>query len=447
VVEPMGDLMRTVGRGLLALLMVVGWAIPTAAQEAETPPAAEAAPEATAAPVVIDDGELANAIRSRMGSLDGLDAVTVEVEAGVVRLSGSVTSMRAWRRAQGLATSTTGVTEVVNDLEIETDVLEQVGALQETMSRAARFAPVIGFALAVLLLFLGLSWLVGRWGSMFSRVTPNKFVQDMLRSGVRIALVLTGVVLALHIVDATAIAGALVGTAGVAGIAIGFAFKDLVENYMASVLLSLRQPFEPNDHVDIDGFEGKVVRLTSRATVLMTLDGNHIRIPNGRVFKGVILNYTRNPRRRFDFTIGVSADADLAAAQEIGVGVLESMPGVLADPAPSSIIVEVGDSSVPIRYFGWVDQRSTNFGQAKSEAIRLVKEAIEAAGMELPEPIYRVRTEPFHPTTAPRQSTAPDLQLRSDISLKRDPIIEQIDEEREASDDERDLLDADAPKE
>ena len=347
MVQPVGDVMHTVMRGLLVLPMIMGCAIATTAQEVATTPAAESASDSVTAPVVVDDGVLVEAVRSRLGSLDGLDAVSVEVEAGVVRLSGEVSSMRAWRRAQELAASTAGVTEVLNDLEIETDVMEQVGALQETVSRAANFAPVIGFALVVLLLFIGLSWLVGRWHSVFSRVTPNRFVQDMLRSGVRIALVLTGVVLALHIVDATAIAGALVGTAGVAGIALGFAFKDLVENYMASVLLSLRQPFEPNDHVDIDGFEGKVVRLTSRATVLMTLDGNHIRIPNGRVFKGVILNYTRNPRRRFDFTIGVSADADLAAAQEIGVGVLQRMPGVLDDPAPSLSLIHISEPTRP----------------------------------------------------------------------------------------------------
>jgi small-conductance mechanosensitive channel len=179
----------------------------------------------------------------------------------------------------------------------------------------------------------------------------------------------------------------------------------------------------------------------------MTLDGNHIRIPNGRVFKGVILNYTRNPRRRFDFTIGVAADAELASVQEIGVDVLERMPGVLGDPAPFSIIVEVGDSSVPIRFFGWVDQRSTDFGRAKSEAIRLVKEGLEAAGIELPEPIYRVRTEPFQPTEPSPRTTTPELQLRSDISVKGDPIVEQIDKEREASDDQGDLLSADAPRE
>jgi small conductance mechanosensitive channel len=441
VAEAMDNPMRSVGRGLPVMLAVFLCMSPLAAQEPAD------ATDAADAPVVLDDGELTEAVRSRLGSLDGFDAVSVQVEAGVVRLSGTVSSMQAWRQAQEQTATLPGVAEVRNDLDIETNVLKQVGALQETASRAARFAPVIGFALLVLLLFLVLSWLVGRWDSMFSRITRNRFVQDMLRSAVRIVLVLTGVVLALHIVDATTIAGALVGTAGVAGIAIGFAFRNMVENYMASVLLSLRQPFEPNDHVDIDGFEGKVLRLTSRATVLMTLDGNHIRIPNGRVFKAVILNYSRNPRRRFDFTVGVAPDADLAEAQDVGLRVLQRMPGVLDDPAPSSAVVEVGDSSMPVRFFAWVDQKATDFVLARSEAIRLVKEAIEAAGIELPEPTYRVRTEPVEPLSQRRRATAPDLRLRSDISLQRDPIIEQIDQERDALDDRGDLLDVNAPRE
>src|SRR3546814_11391197 len=70
-------------------------------------------------------------------------------------------------------------------------------------------------------------------------------------------------------------------------------------------MLSRRQPFRANDHVVIEGHEGRVVRLTSRATILMTLEGNHLRIPNSTVFKAVILNYTRNPERRFDFELGI----------------------------------------------------------------------------------------------------------------------------------------------
>ena len=192
---------------------------------------------------------------------------------------------------------------------------------------------------------------------------------------------------------APAIAGALVGTAGVAGIALGFAFKDLIENFLASVLLSMRQPFAPNDLVDVDGFQGIVVRLTSRATVLMTPDGNHVRIPNAKVYKGVIVNYTRNPKRRFDFVIAVASESDLSGAQAVGVAVLRQMHGVLDEPEPWSQVVEIGDSSIPIRFYGWVDQRETSFAKAQSEAIRLVKEGLEAAGFELPEPIYRVRSE------------------------------------------------------
>ncbi len=102
-----------------------------------------------------------------------------------------------------------------------------------------------------------------------------------MHHGARRALV------ALEILDATAIVGALLGTAGVLGVALGFAFKDILENYLAGILMSLRQPFSPRDHVVIDGNEGLVIALNSRATILMTLDGNHLRLPNALVFRSV----------------------------------------------------------------------------------------------------------------------------------------------------------------
>src|SRR3546814_8338036 len=82
-------------------------------------------------------------------------------------------------------------------------------------------------------------------------------------------------------------------------------------------MLSLRQPFRANDHVVIEGHEGRVVRLTSRATILMTLEGNHLRIPNSTVFKAVILNYTRNPERRFDFELGIRSEEHTSELQSL----------------------------------------------------------------------------------------------------------------------------------
>ena len=171
-----------------------------------------------------------------------------------------------------------------------------------------------------------------------------------------------------------------------------------ITNYVASLMLSLRQPFRANDHVVIDGSEGRVIRLTSRATVLMTLDGNHLRIPNGNVFKATILNYTRNPKRRFDFMLGIDADDDPEAARCAGRDALAALPFVLKDPPPEARTEEVGDSNIVLRFLGWIDQRDSDWYKAKSSAIAAVKGALEVAGFALPEPIYRLR---FDPRTTP----------------------------------------------
>jgi small-conductance mechanosensitive channel len=94
---------------------------------------------------------------------------------------------------------------------------------------------------------------------------------------------IAGLVVALDILNATELLGAVLGAAGVAGLALGFAVRDTIENFIASILLSLRQPFGPRDFVDIDGVQGSVARLTSRATILVSPDGNQIRIPNAAV--------------------------------------------------------------------------------------------------------------------------------------------------------------------
>ena len=195
----------------------------------------------------------------------------------------------------------------------------------------------------------------------------------------------------------------MLGAAGILGLALGFALRDTVENYIASLLLSLRQPFGQDDLVLIEGWEGRVLRLTSRATVLMTLDGNHVRIPNAVVYKSVIVNYTRNPSRRFHFDVGVGTEQDLSAVQRLGAETLARMDGVLDDPPPVATVETLGDSSVVIRVAGWVDQRHADFLKVRSEAIRLVKQAFDRADVTMPEPIYNVRVS----TDGARRSRRP----------------------------------------
>src|SRR3546814_19656169 len=107
-------------------------------------------------------------------------------------------------------------------------------------------------------------------------------MDGLIRRTVRIIVTLVGVVLALKLLDLSTMAKAVLGSAGVAGLALGFAFKDIAANYLAGVLLRVRKPFSPGEFLRIDPHKGKVVALTSSTTILLTLDGTTLQLPNGR---------------------------------------------------------------------------------------------------------------------------------------------------------------------
>ncbi|WP_372887068.1 mechanosensitive ion channel family protein, partial [Psychrobacter sp.] len=226
---------------------------------------------------------------------------------------------------------------------------------------------------------------------MWQRLTPNPFVAELLSQTVKVIFIVFGLILALSLIGAETILGTLLGGAGVIGIAVGFAVKDTIENYIASLMLSIRQPFRARDHILINNQEGIVVRLTSRATILMTLDGNQLRIPNAEVFKATILNYTKNPERRFTFELGVDANDDPLAAIKVGLDAIHTLAFVLDEPKAVAVITNVGDSNIILEFQIWVDQSDTDFSKARSIAIRETKHALENEGFSLPEPIYRLR--------------------------------------------------------
>ncbi|WP_439859435.1 mechanosensitive ion channel family protein [Pseudomonas sp. MBLB4136] len=307
--------------------------------------------------------------------------------------------------------------------------------------------------LVLALLVVWLAWLVGRWLSqrtLLERLARrNPFLRELARTTAQWAVTSIGVLVALEIMDATSLVGAVLGTAGVLGVALGFAFKETLENYLAGILMSIRQPFSPRDHVVIDGNEGLVIALTSRATILMTPDGNHLRLPNALVFRSVTLNYTRNPSRRFEFEVGLASDEDLLRAQQIGIERLRQLDGVLQAPPPRAFISALGDSSVQLRYHGWVDQRSHDFLMVRSEAMRQVTAALDEAGMDMPEPIYRLhiheRGHALPGAPAARQEARPAAPAQADTRVITD-LVEQIEQEQRTRDEE-DLLDPSAPKE
>jgi small-conductance mechanosensitive channel len=372
------------------------------------------------------------------------------VDAGVVRLVGTVINAGTRTRAVALATAMDGVVFVDDRIRESTSLEEQLDPtwdrLRELGFGAVAKLPLIAVALLIIALAAWLGSLLSRWRGPSFLHTRNPFLQGLIRRFVQGLVVIIGIILALDLLDATALVGAVAGTAGLAGLALGFAFKDIVENYLAGTLLAMRQPFAKNDHIVVDTFEGKVVRLTPRETILMSIQGNHIRIPNATIFRNPMINYTRNPLRRFEFDYGVGVADDLAAAREVAESTLKAMEGVLEDPPPETHVIAIGDSSVTLRSMAWVDQREAEFLRVRSEAIRLVKTQLEDAGLTLPSPEFVIRMQP---DVAARASTVtapvrPAPTVQADVSVDR-AVDEQIEVERRVSD-EDDLLDEEPPR-
>ena len=348
--------------------------------------------------VTTDPGSDAR-IRQRLANiysnLRGLQNIEVVVEEGIVTLRGEIAERADEEKALELAARTADVVSVENELVYNRDVGSKLQAIWQDLAQKGmgvlQFLPVLLVALLVFIAF----WYFARWlthePGYFARWAPNVFIGDLIRQIVRLAVTVVGLIIALDIADATSVIGSVLGALGLAGLALGFAIRDTVENYIASILLSLRQPFSPDDHVVIEGQEGLVLRLTSRATLLMSFDGNHIRIPNSIVYKGVIVNYSRNPRRRFSFELGVGTDVNLLDALQLARDTVQDSPGVLASPSAIAQIHSLGDSNVLLRFYAWIDQTQSDYSTVRSETIRRVKAAFQQADFDMPEPIYRLR--------------------------------------------------------
>lgn len=401
--------------------------------------------------------------------LSNLSDVTVTVEEGVVKLSGIVANEADANEALQIARRIDGTVTVEDNIERTLDVADNIAPMMAEVedfgNQIVRAAPLIAIALVVFVLVAWLGHMIASWKGFWQRMTPNPFLAELVSQAFRLIVIIVALVTALNLIGASSLTGAILGSAGILGIAIGFAVRDTLENYISSVMLSLRQPFRANEHVVIGDQEGIVVRLTSRATILMTLDGNHLRIPNSNVFKAIILNYTRNPERRFDFELGVDAEDDPLAAISVGIEAMRTLDFILDDPKPFAIIKTVGDSNIVLTFYGWVDQSNADFGKSRSLAIRAAKDAIEREGFTLPEPIYRVRFDGKTPLPLPSgamsvttsdgdatklAATASQAKAKVDaeqLDTAPDKHLEEKVAEERAETGEADLLDEDQPVE
>ena len=448
-----------------ALLLLLAIAIPMTSVHADTindllgVTPAKAEEETSTKVITTDDTKVSDRkIKKRLtdifAELETLDKLKIDVNKGVVTLSGEATSATMQDKANSLAKKVEGVVEVENEIVVTRSVEKR---LETTWNKISKLGSQVVNTLPLLLIALTVfvfAWIIGSWISdrqrLFRYFTKNTFIANLLGQITHLIFIIIGLVLALSLLDATALLGTIMGAAGIFGLAIGFAVRDTVENYISSILLSLRNPFQVNDFVDINGNQGSVARLTSRATILITSEGNHLRIPNSQVFKAVIVNYTRNSERRFNFDLGIASNQNLTEAQQLAIDTLNQTEGVLDDPKPMALVQELGDFNVILRVYGWVDQDQFSFSKVRSEAIKRSKQAFDDAGVIMPEPTYQIRmadTSVEGPVVEQHQIEETKYQLEDAIDLKPDDTAKEQIEEEFADGDQQNLLSEQTPKE
>ncbi len=426
---------------LLSLILIcLTLALPAPAQEAGATITTENSADLDAA--------IAIRIREILRELEDYDDVTVTVNEGVVTLRGTATSVTDAAALEPLATRVEGVVAVRNQVTETADIGERLDpAIERFRARVDQliiFLPLALIAAAVGAVVVFIGFMLARLRQPWERLAPNTFIAEIYRQLVRIAFVIFAIVIALDILNATALLSTILGAAGIIGLALGFAVRDTVENFIASVMLSFRQPFRPNDTVEINGDTGKVIRLTSRATILLSFDGNHIRIPNATVFKSRIINYTQNAEMRFQFSIMVGRDSDLYTTRALVADTVQDLPFVLTEPEASTWIEALHPSGVELIVTGWIDQTATSLVRAKGEALRHVKLALQDAGVTIPDATQSIqisRETPPEESTARESAKVEGVEATEDASLKRIVSAERDQKETE------DLLGEDGPQE
>lgn len=195
--------------------------------------------------------------------------------------------------------------------------------------------------------------------------------------------------------------------------------------------------------VEIQGDVGKVVRLTSQATILLSVDGNAIRVPNAVVFKARIVNFSRNPERRFAFAIDIDPTVDMGAVRDRAQERLAALPFVLQDPACAVWIDEKDGGDIELRFAAWIDQSRTNFDMARGEGIRLLRAMLQEEGALRPPPVSRVYQVTDSATAmAPSRAAPNDLTDASigDLSTTDTAALERLARTELAEAETRDLL-------
>lgn len=259
--------------------------------------------------------------------------------------------------------------------------------VQDMIAGFVRMLPQLGIAFAVVLLTWGIAHIVR---AIVKRVS--------VRAGVRPSLValfatlagivvwVFGILVALAVLLPGVTAGSLLTIVGFGSVAIGFAFKDIFENFLAGVLIMMRKKMRIGDHIECEGIEGRVEQITLRETYLRRLDSQLTIVPNSFLFKNPVLIITDADLRRHEVIVGVTYDTDLDQAAEVIAGAVRQSDLVNRAKPVEVFAREFADSSINFTVRWWSGSKQVEMHRSRDQVVRSIKRALDGAGIVIPFP-------------------------------------------------------------
>jgi len=310
---------------------------------------------------------------------------------------------------------------------------EALGRLEGLGHSAAALVPGLLIALVLfglgLLIARGVRAAVRRAAELRNASPGSAAVVGRIAGGVTI---LVSFLVAAAVAFPSVSASDLFNLLGIGGVAIGFAFRDVLQNLLAGILILLTRPFIIGDQIRAGSFEGTVEDVWVRATVLRTYDNQRVLIPNATLFVDKITVITAHDKRRLAFPVTIGNGDDIGLARRVIAEALLGTEGVLADPPPEALVTGLGAAGVDMTARFWIDPpRRRDALDALDHAISHVKDALTAAGIDMPYPTSQML---FHDQT--EETDGDRMRQREGWPAGRNPPGSRWKRDRERQDDQ-----------
>lgn len=279
---------------------------------------------------------------------------------------------------------------------------------------AIGYLPAIGIALLV----VAAAWLADKLvdriiaGTM-GRARMRRSLIEVLQKLTSVVIWIVGLLIATTVIFPSMTPGRLVTAVGLGSIAIGFAFKDIFENFIAGILILFREPFRLGDYIECSGIEGRVEEITIRDTHIRQVDGQRVVLPNAMLFKDPVTVRTDRDLRRTTIICGVAYGEDVDESREVIRRAVEALDSVRTEPPVQIFAQEFASSSINFEVTWWTGSRPVDIRASRDEVVAAIKRALDSAGIEIPFP-YRTLTFKELLPLPTRPDTASGAESRAD---------------------------------